>query len=362
MMESPVCCSLFVLPHLPSYSEVWLDRMIDSVSGRLAIATMGSNSDAYRGRTVFDIGHLPEVGLSHHKISAALPTVSIARLRRHIGRGAFSSLLVHYGNLGVTLRPALETFEGRSFVHFHGYDLKVQPYGILSKRRTQSIYEDDIVALSQSSTLIANSEFTRSILESFGVPVGRIVVRYLGVPVPPVRTVGPFKIPTVRAFELMREMGVSGRLLIAGDGPLRRPCEEAARRSPWSDSIRVLGAVSSEIGSRLRANATVFTAHNQRGATGQEEAFGVSVVEAMAAGIPVVSARSGALPETVVSGVTGFLVEPGDVRAHADALGQLLRDRSLNAQMGAASRSRVIEHFSPTSARASVVDLLAEGK
>ncbi|MCH8923254.1 MAG: glycosyltransferase, partial [Planctomycetes bacterium] len=70
-------------------------------------------------------------------------------------------------------------------------------------------------------------------------------------------------------------------------------------------------------GERLRAEADIFTAHNCTGPiTRQEEAFGVSIVEAMAAGLPVVSGRSGSLPEIVEDRVDGILVEPGDREAH----------------------------------------------
>jgi glycosyltransferase involved in cell wall biosynthesis len=76
-----------------------------------------------------------------------------------------------------------------------------------------------------------------------------------------------------------------------------------------------------------------------------QEPFGMPPTEAMAAGLPVVATRSGALPEIVVDGETGLLVERGDVDGLAQALLELLRNPAKRSRMGAAGRSRVLEHF-----------------
>jgi glycosyltransferase involved in cell wall biosynthesis len=75
------------------------------------------------------------------------------------------------------------------------------------------------------------------------------------------------------------------------------------------------------------------------------EPFGMPPTEAMSAGLPVVATRSGALPEIVVDGETGILVERGDVDGLAEALLALLGDPGKGRKMGAAGRARVLEHF-----------------
>jgi alpha-maltose-1-phosphate synthase len=71
------------------------------------------------------------------------------------------------------------------------------------------------------------------------------------------------------------------------------------------------------------------------------EAFGMVFQEAAAAGLPSVGTRIGAVPEIVGDGVTGLLVQPGDARALAAALGRLIREAPLRAQMGSAARHRI---------------------
>jgi glycosyltransferase involved in cell wall biosynthesis len=76
-----------------------------------------------------------------------------------------------------------------------------------------------------------------------------------------------------------------------------------------------------------------------------DEGFGIPPVEAMAAGLPVVASRSGAIAETVKDGQSGFLVNKNDARALAEALLKLLRDDNLREAMGRASRRWAHEQF-----------------
>ena len=76
-----------------------------------------------------------------------------------------------------------------------------------------------------------------------------------------------------------------------------------------------------------------------------DEGFGLPPVEAMAAGAPVVGTRSGALPETVIDGETGFLVEKNDPQALAQQILRLLTDDDLREKMGRAARRRALSTF-----------------
>ena len=75
------------------------------------------------------------------------------------------------------------------------------------------------------------------------------------------------------------------------------------------------------------------------------ELLGLAALEAMASGTPVVASRVGGLPEVVEDGVTGFLVEPGDVRDLRERLEQILGDTALAARLGRNGRERVVERF-----------------
>jgi glycosyltransferase involved in cell wall biosynthesis len=76
------------------------------------------------------------------------------------------------------------------------------------------------------------------------------------------------------------------------------------------------------------------------------EGFGLVLLEAMAAGKPIVASRTATIPEVVLDGETGVLVPPGDAAALAEALAQLASDAELARRMGEAGRERLRQHFS----------------
>jgi mannosyltransferase len=80
--------------------------------------------------------------------------------------------------------------------------------------------------------------------------------------------------------------------------------------------------------------------------TSRNEGFGLTLIEAMAAGAALVAARAGAAELVMEDGVSGVLVPPGDVDALTAALEPLMREPAAAADMGARARARVLEKFS----------------
>jgi glycosyltransferase involved in cell wall biosynthesis len=138
--------------------------------------------------------------------------------------------------------------------------------------------------------------------------------------------------------------GVPGaRLTIVGDGPERPRIQARARELGLLDGRRVelLGHVPFErLAAELRS-ADVFCLPSL------QEGFGIVFLEAMAAGLPIVAARAGAVPETVPDGECGILAPPGDPVALASALSTLLPDAALRRRMGEAGSQRVRQFDAP---------------
>jgi glycosyltransferase involved in cell wall biosynthesis len=153
-------------------------------------------------------------------------------------------------------------------------------------------------------------------------------------------TVGRLKVPKdfptfVRALGRLRKG--SFEALIVGDGPDRPLLEEEIRSSGLSDAVR-LTRERHDV-PHLLAAADVFVLASR------SEGHPVSVLEAMAAGLPVVASRVGGVPEQVVDGETGLLVDPGDPEPLAAALERLAGDPALRRRLGAAGRARAEERF-----------------
>jgi glycosyltransferase involved in cell wall biosynthesis len=139
--------------------------------------------------------------------------------------------------------------------------------------------------------------------------------------------------------------------LIVGDGPDRNTLENELRRLGLENRVRLAGERHDV--PDLLAAADVFVLSSS------SEGLPVSVLEGMAAELPVVASHVGGLQELVLDGETGLLVEPRDAEKLAAALGRLVADRGLRRRLGAAGREYVESHFDPESFARAHVDLYA---
>jgi glycosyltransferase involved in cell wall biosynthesis len=128
------------------------------------------------------------------------------------------------------------------------------------------------------------------------------------------------------------------RFLVAGDGPLREKLLELARRVGIEDRVRFLGY-------RTDARALIGLL-DVLVVPSLTEGSPLIVLEAMAAGVPVVASAVGGIPDQVRHGEEGLLVSPGDPEALTRALGELLRDPGRARLMGAAGQRRTEDEFS----------------
>lgn len=136
----------------------------------------------------------------------------------------------------------------------------------------------------------------------------------------------------LQALSMVHE--TSWRLGVMGDGPEREGAERLVRGAGLAGRVVFLGRQAPAV---VRAT---LPAGDLLALPSRMEGMPYIVLEAMAAGLPVVSSAVFGIPEAVVDGETGRLTAPGDVPALARALDALLRDAALRRRMGAAARLR----------------------
>src|SRR5690606_10100235 len=127
------------------------------------------------------------------------------------------------------------------------------------------------------------------------------------------------------------------RLVMIGDGPELGACKELARELGIFERCTFPGTYDAIW--ELLPQADVFFLPSDY------ESFGLSALEAMACGVPVVASNTGGLPEVVEDGVSGFLHAPGNVEAMAASIRKLLSDDKRAKKMGAAARERASGKF-----------------
>ena len=157
-----------------------------------------------------------------------------------------------------------------------------------------------------------------------------------------------------RSYEVLAEalselQDLDWRLAVVGDGPARDACLAGLDRG----RLAILGERDAKALAALYAAADIFVwpAIN--------EAYGLALLEAQAAGLPVVAGRSGGVPEVVADGVTGLLTPPGDSTAFADALRALLVDTERRRTMATAAADRARTRLDVARAVEALVPIIA---
>lgn len=223
----------------------------------------------------------------------------------------------------------------------------------------------------RAARLLTNSRFTRELVLGKEVEPDKVRVVHLGVEMPQgveeIRRRAPGRHPEWRDRPLLLTVGrlvkqkghclllravkevVKQRPevlhLIAGDGPERAALAAQIRRLGLQENVRLLGRVNEE---QLRdcyalSWAFALTSHAVRSYV---EGMGFVFLEAASWGLPCVGTRHGGIPEAILEGQTGFLVDPGRPEELAARLGYLLGDRDRCRQLGARARAHIAQSFS----------------
>ena len=243
----------------------------------------------------------------------------------------------------------------------HGTDLFLVDRAPAAARLAGPIFRDAAEVTVISSPLVARAE-------RLGTPHSRITV----VPMPIDRAVAteverPLRTPVARdvllfvgrlverkgaafAIEALAELVRAGRrirLVIVGEGPEREALVVLADALGVGDRVELTGELSpAEVRARYAAGG-IFVMPAVTDWKGEQEGFGMVIVEAMAYGLPVVASRSGGIPDIIRDGENGLLVPERDVAALAGAVTRLLDDESLAARLATAARDDVRHRFAP---------------
>jgi glycosyltransferase involved in cell wall biosynthesis len=182
---------------------------------------------------------------------------------------------------------------------------------------------------------VATDVDPRAMRKRLGIPPERFVVGWFGRMTAVKRTRD-----LVDALVALRARGVDACLLLVGDGSDRETLEAYASERGVARELFFLG-YQKEVGDWYAlADAVVLTSVN--------EGTPVSIIEALAAGRPVVTTDVGGVGDVVRDGVDGYLVDVGDADAMASRLAEIAGDPELAARLGASGRSRVIERYAVT--------------
>ncbi len=275
-------------------------------------------------------------------------------LKQFLRREKITAVLAEYGPTGAELAEICADLNIPLIVYFLGYDA----------------YMDDILATYPYATLFAHAsaiigvstEMTEQLV-SLGAPRDKVFYNPCGANTslyqaanvaanpPHFVSVGRFvdkKAPylLILAFEKVVAEVPDARLFMVGDGILQPSCAILIRSLHLNHAVTLLGVRTLEEIAELMQGMRAFVQHSVVAPSGDREGTPVSIMEACAAGLPIVATRHAGIRDLVIEEETGLLVDEGDIQSMADHMIRLVRDPEFAAKLGQAGRRRVEQTYS----------------
>jgi glycosyltransferase involved in cell wall biosynthesis len=366
-----------MVPSLTAVSETWMIRMLEMLEPHVALIACDDVSGQWHGIDTFCLNRKDIPSRSLRKLVGQYPTLMLLKIA--IKKRKIRKILINYATMAVETRRAWADLNVEVFVHCHGVDVHFDAKS--EQWPHQNIhpanYLEAVRKLAGRVIFIANSQHTKNILIQQGIAESSIRLKLFGVEdrgdTPKSHEANrPLKLLflgrlvdckgpdlVIKAFDLACARGLSAELIIAGDGHLLNTCELLKNDSPFKGRIKIHGPVDRDAAARLYREADIFVCHHRRGPiSNREEAFGVTMIEAMSYGLPIITGRSGGVGESVVHGETGFLVEPGDINAYVEHLLRLGSNAAERTRIGANGIRHVRQNFSLLKEKQSLIKIL----
>jgi colanic acid/amylovoran biosynthesis glycosyltransferase len=274
-------------------------------------------------------------------------------LAEQLDKQSIRHIHAHFATHPATMAWIVSKLSGITYsITAHAHDIFVDRALLRLKLRHAAF----IRTISNFNRRYLASRFPESSAKIDVIHVGIDPVRYeshLRVPASPrprvlcIGALKPYKgIPVlVEACDRLTREGVDFHCEIIGDGPMRAQIAQMIRTRGLHDRVILLGSrTQEEVGERI-APVAIVVQPSIIAPDGQMEGIPVSLMEAMAAGKPVIASELSGIPELVEHGKTGLLVEPGSAAALAEAMRELLGSAPRRAEMGKAGHEKVTREF-----------------
>lgn len=348
----------YTQPNAHAYSETFLRNQVEGLSTRMNVVVVHGGWFPERSAS----GRLNPwpIWMLHKACKKLLhrPDNPFGRygLKKLLNRKHVDVLLASYGISGAQLYRFCQQQQLPMVVHFHGFDVTHQD----TLRRYAEAYRNMFSTL---SACIAVSEQMKRQLVALGARADTVHVIPCGVRLDqfPLRPDGPAepmflavgrftakKGPalTLRAFHQVWLSHPEARLvMIGGTEDLFETCERLVADLGISDAVSFPGVQTPGSISRYMHRACALVQHSLTAPDGDQEGAPVSIMEASASGLPVISTRHAGIPEIVLDDQTGWLVPEGDVDGMAQAMKRILEQPELGRKMGRLGHEHIRQHY-----------------
>lgn len=356
--------SIFLVNHFPEVSETFLVRQASFLSTTVVAKTIKTDNFKY-----YDFDYSEVVSLNSYvdEKNRIIQKLITRIFRRPVSswnrreRNRFKSILLDgkvdvviaaFGPNGINALQACKELGVPLIVEFLGYDASALMRNSWYRRKIKEVldYASASVILYDGMDLPFkelgfDSDKFRVI--NVGVPVSSFELRsrrdddvtnflFVG---RFVEKKGPLQ--TLQAFLNCAEKNSSVHLTMVGDGPLMSLAKELVEQSKHNDKVMFAGLLSQNELKPLYKSSDVFVQHSVVAVDGNSEGWPVSIAEACASGLTVVSTKHAGIPSQVDHGRTGFLVDEHDIEGMSNYMLELSNNKELCYQMGRNSRDYI---------------------
>lgn len=285
--------------------------------------------------------------------SAAFPAIHDA-LGHFFGIWKVDCILAEFGPAGAEIWPHAEKLGIPLIVHFHGHDAHRSETVDPLREKYRGMFR-------AAFRIVSVSRYMTDALVALGCDPAKIITNPYGPRDlffevkpdyrPTILALGRFtdikaNYLTLLAFKEVLDSCPGAKLVMVGNGELLESCKTLAQAWGIAGSVTFKGAIPHAEILPLFGQACCFVQHSVIPSYGDAEGTPVVILEAQAAGLPVVATRHAGITDAVVHGETGFLVAERDVAGMAQALLQLVRDPALCRSMGDNARRHILANYS----------------
>jgi len=263
-------------------------------------------------------------------------------------------VFAEYGTTGQGLLPICKELQIPLIVHFHGFDA--------SRKEVLKANNNYCELFEYASNVVVVSNKMYSDLLEIGCPESKLIYNVYGPRedflevVPNFKkqqfiAIGRFTDKKAPYYLILSFMEVlkkfpDAKMIIAGDGELRNTCKNLIHYYGLEKNISLPGIITKEQYIEYLQESLAMIQHSITTEDGDREGTPLAILEASAAGLPVIATNHAGIPDVITDGETGFLVAEHDVRGMAKKMHKLLGNLSLAKELGASGKENIRENFS----------------
>ena len=346
-----------IKPNKAAFSETFVQEHIDGIKGNKKVLYGGAfpiydNEDDYLIKS--------KIGLLSYLIQKKIFRKKDIRIRNnalvnYLQKEKTDVVFAEYGMVGAMVTKACKMANVPLVIHFHGADVHRQP----TIKEYLPFYKK---AFSYASVLIAVSVDMAEELIKLGAPASKIITSSCGVdtlkfPLLDISksgrnflSVGRFvekKSPSsiLNAFKIVTGKFPDARLWMVGNGPLFNKTNDLVKKLGLENCVILTGVLNGDQIRELMKQSRCFVQHSVTASDGDKEGTPVTILEAGASGLAIVSTLHAGIKDAVINGETGYLVPEHDVEEMAAYMIKIAADVDLAVRLGLKEAAHIRKYY-----------------